>query len=150
MWGFNVYQNWLAFWIIYSTSPVTKHVKSDMWSAWRVPARKNVPSLRPLRILQNELRYCFWHTARQQGALLELYILNVLAMPVCPLIFDRSQGVIIIFVIPRFVLPSWKEGEYKTMAMQLSKASINLYYCCCLLYYCCCHYFLVLLCCCCC
>lgn len=36
----NVYPNWLAFWIIYSTSAVTKLVKSDMRSVWRVPARK--------------------------------------------------------------------------------------------------------------
>ncbi len=118
----NVYPNWLAFWIIYSTSAVTKLVKSDMRSAWRVPARNNVPSFRPLRILQNELGYCFWHSARQQGALLELYMLNVLAMP---LIFDRSQGVILILL---------HKGLYYPGGEEVNKTG-----------WCCCCYFLLLL-----
>ncbi len=113
----NVYPNWLAFWIIYSTSAVTKLVKSDMRSSWRVPARNNVPSFRPLRILQNELGYCFWHSARQQGALLELYMLNVLAMP---LIFDRSQGVILILLHKGLYYPGGEEVN-KTTAMLWSK-----------------------------
>ncbi len=129
----NVYPNWLAFWIIYSTSAVTKLVKSDMRSSWRVPARNNVPSFRPLRILQNELGYCFWHSARQQGALLELYMLNVLAMP---LIFDRSQGVILILL-------------HKVCITQVERRWIKQRQCyeakgwCCCCY--CCYFFLLVL-----
>lgn len=77
---------------------------------------KNVPSFRSLRILQNELGYCFWHSAGQQGALLELYILMVLAMPVCPLIFDRSQGVILILLHKGLYYPDGEEVN-KTVAM---------------------------------